>query len=96
MQFEQDKNTIRLSGVLTMGTITQGLVTDFLKLLAKNEVNSLDLSQVTQADSACVALLLKAKRFALSHQQTLELHHLPSSTQALLSLYELDQIIKPS
>ena len=96
MQFEQDKNTLKLSGALTMETITQSLVADFLKKLTNNDVTRLDLSQVTQADSACVALLLSAKRAVLSKKQTLELHHLPSSTQALLSLYELDQIIKPS
>lgn len=96
MQFVKVDETIKLNGILTMDTITKALVTDFLHLLTNNQINSLDLSEVIQADSACVSLLLCAKRTALHKQQSLTLHHLPSSTKALIKLYELENIIKSS
>ena len=51
------------------------------------EIDTLDLSGVERADSACVSLLLNALR----EKSSLKIHALPESVRVLAELYEIEE-----
>ncbi len=77
-----------------MQSLTSGLLNQTVNGCLQANVTSLNLEAVTQADSACVGLLLAVRK---ARQQqglpALQLRHLPASVQALNSLYELDTLM---
>ncbi len=53
----------------------------------------LDLSQITDPDSASVALLIDWLRYAKRYHKTLRLHHVPKKMQDIIRLSNLQDIL---
>lgn len=87
MQLTQKDGTLFLQGVVTLSTVTQLSQQSLLQACAQ-PIEVVDLSEVTQADSACVAVLLLLKRQLV--QGSWQLRAVPTAVTALLGLYELE------
>lgn len=72
-----------ISGVVTVNTLTAPLYRQFIE--QSSRVKQIDLGGVEQADSACVSLLLAAKRLA----PNIEFINIPATVLALADLYEI-------
>lgn len=81
----------RLIGRLDMHSIAQ--MVQPLVALARQEDLELDLSAISEADSAAVALLLQAKRASLASGHRLTLTGWPASLLTLAQLYALDDVL---
>ncbi len=57
------------------------------------DVFSLDLSEVTQCDSAGLALLIESKRQCKIHDKIFEIEHMPKSIYALAEFCGVDAIL---
>ncbi|HLF67552.1 MAG TPA: STAS domain-containing protein [Gammaproteobacteria bacterium] len=53
----------------------------------------LDLSQISDPDSASVALLVDWLRYAKRHQKTIRLNHVPKKMQDIIRLSNLQDIL---
>ncbi|MFM9969281.1 MAG: lipid asymmetry maintenance protein MlaB [Burkholderiales bacterium] len=85
--------SLRVSGPLTMETVPDlvGAIDPYCKAGA----TTIDFSEVTEVDSAAVALTLEWQRIALANKVTLELKNLPASMLNLAKLYGVSEIIQP-
>ena len=92
MNSKVQNGTLYLSGEITVKTVNVAAYQQFQQACQQN-IHTLDLAGVTQADSACISLLLAALRQA-SHRPVL--HHLPAAVQALSELYEIQDWLRPS
>ncbi|MCD5360190.1 STAS domain-containing protein [Chromobacterium aquaticum] len=81
----------RLSGQLNMDSC--GALAAPLAKLAGEAPLRLDLSGITSADSAALALLLGARRAADAAGHALALENWPSGLSALLDLYSLAELL---
>ena len=90
-------NEVQLHGAISMQSLTSDLLAQVVNGCGQANVDSLNLAAVTQADSACVGLLLAVLK---ARQQKglgpVALRHLPASVLALNSLYELDTVMTAS
>ena len=77
--------TLYLSGNITVKTVNDAVYQQFQQAFHE-DIHTLDFTDVTQADSACISLLLTVLRQA-SIRPTL--HNLPISVQALAELYDI-------
>lgn len=60
----------------------------------QDPVLSLDLSQVTEVDSAAIALLLAWRRQLAQHNRRLVLKAAPASLLSLIHLYSLESVLQ--
>ena len=83
-----------ISGALEMNTVAQWTHALKRQLQAGADI-TVDLSGVSLADSAALALLLEWQRQALRAQVQLTLVHMPSRLQHLAQLYGVDHLLMP-
>ncbi|MCE1185683.1 lipid asymmetry maintenance protein MlaB [Zoogloea sp.] len=82
---------LKLSGPLTLAEVG-GLLDDGRAQIAQG-LQVLDLSAVTQVDSAALALLLAWLRSAREAGRSLSIVGAPPALQSLASLYDVDSIL---
>lgn len=87
MQLMHKDGTLFLQGVITVATLNKEHQRSLVQM-CQQPINRVDLSGVTQADSACVAVLLSLKRQLA--QGSWQLQAVPDAVTALLGLYELE------
>lgn len=87
MQFVIENNCLMIRGMVSVQTLTHHDLKQFVQLCQHPEVQTIDLSGVIRADSACVALLLMTLRENVSGKLTWL--NVPESVQTLAKLYEL-------
>jgi phospholipid transport system transporter-binding protein len=81
----------RLAGPLTMGELGRVLAEGRTRAAAGDL--QLDLSAVTEADSAALALLLDWLRVAHAAGHTLTVSGLPAGLESLAALYGIDTLL---
>lgn len=94
LQVKTEANEVCLSGVASMQSLNAKRLAQVVNGCLLSNVDSLNLEAVTQADSACVGLLLavlKARKQA--GLKPIIVRHLPPAIRALNTLYELDSVI---
>lgn len=92
MHSEVRNHILYLSQAVTVNTVTDEAHEAFMRCL-REDVHTVDLSAVDEADSACVALLIAALRE--KKQQHVHFVGIPSGLAQLMTLYEVDKWIKP-
>jgi phospholipid transport system transporter-binding protein len=80
-----------LSGAMTMQTVNV-LLAEAVTLLTDAELE-MDLSHVTEVDSAAISLLFEWLRQAHSRKASLTFANMPAALVSLVSLYGVDGII---
>ena len=80
-----------LSGAVTLGNVAQLL--DEGRRYVEEGVKSVDLGEVTELDSALLALLLAWLREAKARGRTLELARPPEALRTIAQLYGVDTLI---
>lgn len=83
----------RPSGALTLETV--GALRDAAHASVRGET-TIDLSAVTQADSAALALLIDLCRVARKRQATLRVTGMPEGLKSLAALYDVEDVIPAS
>ncbi len=82
------------SGVLKLPAVVNvETVPELLKLVdrAKQPLTTVDFSDVVQADSVALALLLK---WQTASKQPIQVQHLPEDLQTLVHLYDLESVLQ--
>lgn len=88
-----DGNHFVITGELNMHTVPD-LASSAHSLLAGVAGDlSVDLSGVSRADSAALALLIDLQRLARRQQSTIRFQHLPEQLEQILRLSELHEIL---
>lgn len=82
---------LSLSGPLTIATVAAVAEAGCEQVAGADRV--IDLSGVTQVDSAALALLLSWMRAAKGAGRQLSIDHAPSALVSLASLYDVDSIL---
>lgn len=77
----------RLSGELTLATVNAGL------RAVKLDGTTLDLAQVTRADSAGIALLLELTRRAKATGNTLKIENANEQIRGLIRFFGVDSVL---
>ena len=77
-------------------TSASQLASDALEILAEKEVNCIDFSKVSKANSAALALILEWQRFAKSHQLELCCCNLPATLQNMAKVSEVEFLVGAS
>jgi phospholipid transport system transporter-binding protein len=88
---QRDGEVLRLQGALTMATVGPLLVEGRRAVSAADCV--VDLSAVSSADSAALALLFDWLRSARAAGRTLSVRGLPAGMQSLAALYGVDALL---
>ena len=83
-----------LTGELTFATVPQALDSAGAKLAEGSDAITVDLSAVTRADSAGVALLLELTRLALERKRELSFKGAPEQVRQLAGFFGLAEVIK--
>jgi phospholipid transport system transporter-binding protein len=83
-----------LSGAVTLGNAA-ALLDEGKRHLAEG-VQTVDLGEVTEMDSALLALLLAWLREARLHDRTLVFTNLPESLRTIARLYGVDRLLPTS
>lgn len=83
--------TLHVSGPMVIASAAE-LRTAGEVAIAKGAA-AVDLSQVSDADSAAVALLLAWLRTAQEHGRTLTIAHAPDSVRSLATLYGVAELL---
>lgn len=84
-------NRLSLSGPLTIATVAGMVEEGRGQVVEADQV--VDLSGVTQVDSAALALLLSWVRAAKAAGRRLSIDHAPPALVSLASLYDVDIIL---
>jgi phospholipid transport system transporter-binding protein len=84
-------NRLSLSGPLTIATVAAVVDEGRDQVAEADQV--VDLSGVTQVDSAALALLLSWVRVAKGAGRQLSIDHAPPALVSLASLYDVDTIL---
>ncbi len=82
---------IRLAGPLTLDTASRHI--GALDAVSGKEPVTVDLSQVTEADSAAVALLLAWTRKAAAQEQEIGFACVPAGLRSLIAVYGLTGLL---
>lgn len=90
MKLSTQNGILSISGEVTVKTVNESLYRQFEQQCRLKDVHTLDFSQVTRADSACISLLLTALRL---QNKTMNTQQLPESVRALAELYEINHWI---
>lgn len=83
---------VRLSGCLNMQNVGE-LVLPLAEQVSQHGVLIVDLSSVTEVDSAALALLLNTQRAAHRNRHKVMVENWPQSLKSLLSLYGLENLL---
>ncbi|STZ77130.1 STAS domain-containing protein [Bergeriella denitrificans] len=86
MNSEVRNGILYISGDVTVKTLTAAAYARFEQQCRLKNLTALDLGGVGRADSACVSLLLAARRAG----GNLRPQHLPEAVRALADLYEIN------
>ncbi|MBI1422723.1 MAG: STAS domain-containing protein [Gammaproteobacteria bacterium] len=89
----QDTNQFVIKGELNMQTVPALAVTAHDLLAQVSGELSVDLSGVTRADSAGLALLIDLTRWTRRQGAHIRFRHLPEQLSQILHLSELDEIL---
>ncbi|MCO6505668.1 MAG: STAS domain-containing protein [Snodgrassella sp.] len=94
MQTTVQGKTLMLHDKITMSTVGESDYKRFCNCIQNEGIEKIDVSGVTEADSACVALLIAAKR--LAHRQKFMLHitGVPSGLITLMALYGVEESLQ--
>lgn len=92
LQLTQD-NTLALSGVLNVATVTRLWEQGKLLLMRASTPSCIDLKDVSECDSAGVALLIAWVRYLRMQNKTLQFVHLPEQMRAIVHVSGLDTIL---
>jgi len=84
-------SSLRLDGALTMSGVGRHLAEGRARAAAGDL--DVDLSAVTEADSAALALLLDWRRTARAAGHTLTVSGLPAGLRSLAALYGVDALL---
>jgi phospholipid transport system transporter-binding protein len=87
----RDGARITLSGAVTLGNVA-ALLDEGRRHLAEG-VQLVDLSEVTEMDSALLALLLAWTRDARAHERDIGFANLPASLRTIARLYGVDRLL---
>lgn len=90
MKIEIIDNILRLSGDVRSTTVTTAAYRQFRQACANPQIDTIDLSGITRADSVCLSLLLSAVRRNGSKPTIL---NMPPSVAALAELYDIQEWI---
>lgn len=94
MQTQIEQHTLFISGDVNVRTLNSNMCRTFAQQCTLPEINTLDFARVKQADSACLSLLLIAKRARSGSLNTpLAVHNLPDAVNDLANLYEIQEWI---
>jgi len=88
-----DANQFVVKGELNMQTVPALAETAHAMLTQARGDLSVDLSQVSRADSAGLVFLIDLQRLARRQQCTIQFRHLPDQLSQILHLSELDEIL---
>ena len=91
MQSEIRDNIVYIQGEVSVQTVDKTTLAQFARQCGQPEIHTIDCSQITRADSACLSLLLTALR--QREQGSLKIHNLPPSVRDLAQLYEIEEWI---
>ena len=91
MHTEFNNETLRVSGDITVKTLTGETFERFQQQCRLNGIVAVDFSGVNHADSACVSLLLEILR---RRKDSIRLTGIPESVRALSELYEIKDWLK--
>jgi len=91
----RDGSTLRLSGPVTLNTVTPLTAQGRELLLELPAAATLDLSRVTRVDSAGVAMLVEFWRLRERLGRGLEFASIPTELRPLLQLYDLEDMFVP-
>ena len=80
-------------GALTMKNAGEHLATARTEALAAGRI---DLSALTEADSAALAVLVEVVRAARAGGRALEIVGMPAGLRALAELYDLSELLVPN
>ncbi len=94
MSVAEGGDVLRPEGALTMMTVPAML--DEVHRLAAAGDFALDLSAITEADSAALALVLECLRSARTASHRFEVRNLPQGLTSLASLYGIDALLPDS
>ncbi|WP_332671096.1 STAS domain-containing protein [Aromatoleum sp.] len=84
-------DVLRLEGALTMSTVGARVAAGRAKAAAGDL--AVDLSAVSEADSAALALLFDWMRTARAGRHTLTMTGLPAGLRSLAALYGVDELL---
>ena len=87
-------STIKLYDIVTMNTVHEYDYQRFCNYFKTDNISTIDLSEVTEADSVCVALLVAAKRLAHQHQFDLNITSVPAGLITLMTLYGVEESLQ--
>lgn len=93
MHAEIRQRTLYLSQTITMSTVNAKNYAQFCALAAQ-PIDTIDLSAVKEADSACLALLIAALREKQQQQLKLHVSAIPAGLSVLADLYEVGAWVK--
>ena len=86
-----DGNRCAVEGPLTMRNVT-AVLQESANLFRDSDIR-LDLSGVTEVDSAAISLLLEWRRQALAANRHIEYVNLPANLQSLADLYGVSELL---
>lgn len=87
---EDQQHVFRVSGELTLSTAKQALAQSEMLFDNAAQLN-IDLTDVTQADSAALALLIAWMRFAKRHNKKISFFNIPNQMIAIAKASGLEQ-----
>lgn len=92
IQFDKDSQTYQVSGELTLETARK-IKEDTDKRFANATAMNIDLSKVSRADSAGLALLVAWMRQANESDKAISFSHIPAQMLAIANASGLDAIL---
>lgn len=92
MHSELRDDGLFLAGDITVKTVNAAAFGQFVRQCGQSGWQALDLGGVNRADSACLSLLLEAKR---RRPQGVAIRNAPESVRLLTELYEIESWINP-
>ena len=85
-------NCLVISGELNFVTVVN-LWSESLPLLAKHNALHIDLSRITSANSAALALLLEWLKYARRENKTISFKNTPSQIQSIAAVAGIDNLL---
>ena len=81
----------QITGAMTMGEVEALLIES--EALPQNALQSIDLAQVTDVDTAAISLMLEWIRRASAREAEVVFKNIPESLLSLIHLYEVSTLI---
>lgn len=94
MRIEVKEQTLFIDDQVIMSSVSSSDYEQFCHQLQTQKINEIDLSRVVEADSACVALLVAAKRIASHHAFKVRVTGVPKGLSMLMTLYGVEEWIQ--